>query len=190
MSIIYVPNKTIRGKKLAQLVSFYVVGKNILDFGCSDFSVSKFLAKNSDLNVTGVDIRRPKNIPPEFNFFQYKQGEKFPFKDKSFGTSLCLFVLHHTDDPEFYLKELKRVTKSRIILAEDILTSKISNKYIKFADSLINLEFEGHPHSNFTNDQWKSIFDNLGLEISDEFERNFIVYFLYMKCRFYILNCT
>ncbi len=102
---------------------------------------------------------------------------------------MCLFVLHHTDDPRFYLEELKRVTKSRIILAEDVLTSKTSNKYIKLADSLINLEFKGHPHSNFTDDQWKSIFDNLGLEISDEFERNFIVYFLYMKCRFYILTC-
>jgi ubiquinone/menaquinone biosynthesis C-methylase UbiE len=51
-----------------------------------------------------------KNMEKNINFVKY-YGGKLPFKDNQFDATAALFVIHHTDDPEFYLKELIRVTK-------------------------------------------------------------------------------
>jgi ubiquinone/menaquinone biosynthesis C-methylase UbiE len=39
-----------------------------------------------------------------------------PFKDKKFKTVLCSHTIEHVDDPEKFLKELKRVGKEVVIV--------------------------------------------------------------------------
>ena len=87
-----------------------------------------------------------------------------PFKDKQFGTSLILFVLHHTPDPAEVLVEAKRVSK-RILVFEDIVTSPTHKSLTAALDSLVNLEFFDQPHTNKSDQEWRSLFGELGLKV-------------------------
>lgn len=46
-----------------------------------------------------------------------------------------------------------------------------------FFDSLLNLEFVGHPHSNKSDKQWKKTFENLDLKLVDiKYNYSFLVF--------------
>lgn len=73
-------------------------------------------------------------------------------------------MLHHTASPENLLKEARRVAR-KIIVMEDVYTT-VWQKYATYImDSLVNLEFKGHPHSNKNDTQWREVFQRLGFEI-------------------------
>lgn len=82
---------------------------------------------------------------------------KIPFEDDSFDISFALAVLHHTEDPEYYLSELKRVTKptGSIILIEEMYINPLDKIWISSQDWLLNklktgvpvpLNFRSHKH--------------------------------------------
>ncbi len=91
-------------------------------------------------------------------------GETMPFDDGEYGTALLLTVLHHTPDPDAILKEAARVAR-RVIVIEDVFESAWQRKYTKVADSITNLEFFGHPHTNRSDAGWRETFDRLGLSL-------------------------
>jgi len=87
-----------------------------------------------------------------------------------------LTVLHHTSHPEKIIEEAKRVSK-RIIIIEDIYTN-IFNKYLTyFFDSLLNIEFIGHPHTNKNDKELREAFNKFGLKIVEaRYSHSFIVF--------------
>jgi len=91
-------------------------------------------------------------------------GEIMPFSNKAYGTALLLTVLHHTPDPDAIISEAARIAK-RIVIIEDVYDSKVMEWLTKGFDSLMNLEFFGHPHSNRTHAQWLDSFVHLGLTV-------------------------
>jgi SAM-dependent methyltransferase len=149
---------------------------SVLDFGCGDMLIGSFLAEMKSVDITSVDVvdsslcdEKPILYPPG----------KLPFADNSFDQSLCLFVLHHSDDPEFYLSELKRVTKKEIIILEDVAKNRFQKQTMKLFDyvgnriesSSIDVPF------NFKSDaEWKEVFASLGLEITTQ--RDYTTHFL------------
>lgn len=91
-------------------------------------------------------------------------GKAIPFNNKQFDVALVSTVLHHVKVPKDILLEAARVAK-KLIVIEDIYTST-PHKYLTYAmDSLMNLEFKNHPHSNKTDSQWKNLFREMGLEL-------------------------
>lgn len=135
----------------------------ILDIGSGSCIVCEILNKEG-YNITPIDIKNlsfAENIKPIIY-----DGSKIPFKNDEFNTSLILTVLHHTPIPEKVLEEAKRVSKT-IIIIEDIYTN-IFNKYVTyFFDSLFNLEFINHFHTNKNNKEWKKTFNRKGLKLLD-----------------------
>ncbi|QMU65548.1 MAG: methyltransferase domain-containing protein [Flavobacteriaceae bacterium] len=104
------------------------------------------------------------------------KGGKLPFKDNEFDIVQLITVLHHIKDPEETIKEAVRVGK-KIIIMEDIYTSKFQ-KYITFiADSINNWEFIGHPHTNKTDLGWKQVFNKNNLKIEKVKYYNFLLFF-------------
>ena len=91
-------------------------------------------------------------------------GGVMPFTDGAYDTALLLTVLHHTPDPEAILTEAARVAR-RVIVIEDVFESAWQRKYTKVADSITNLEFFGHPHTNRSDQQWRATFERLGLRL-------------------------
>ena len=103
-------------------------------------------------------------------------GERLPFKNKEFDVALLITVLHHTKDPRSVIKETKRVSK-RIIVMEDTYNNSLQ-KYLTFVmDSIGNMQFTGHPHSNKTDTQWREVFDELDLKVEKVKKNKFLTFF-------------
>lgn len=96
--------------------------KTVLDLGCGDgedsVAISRFAKK-----VIGVDIEKniawKNNKSPNVKFIISK-AEKLPFKDSQFDALFLKDVIHHVQNIEKTMSEIKRVTKpdARIVLIE------------------------------------------------------------------------
>jgi ubiquinone/menaquinone biosynthesis C-methylase UbiE len=94
----------------------------ILDAGCGEgFSLNRLKEAGIKAPMEGIDfdataIKIGKKLFPDFKL---KQGSvyKLPYKDNSFDIVLCNEVLEHLEEPEKALAELKRVTKSHLLLS-------------------------------------------------------------------------
>lgn len=141
----------------------FPLGKKILDIGCGDCILAEHLINKGHevACVDVVDLSLVESIKPIIY-----NGKNLPFDDQEFDTSLILFVLHHVPNPESVIKEALRTSRTLVVL-EDLYTGLIQSKWTNFLDSFTNLEFEGHPHSNKTDKEWKELFSNLGLKVSD-----------------------
>lgn len=132
----------------------------IIDIGSGNCLLASRLTAGG-FKVTPVDISNNSFIPSLTPIIY--NGTKLPFNDKSFETALLVTVLHHIPQPELVLKEASRVAKKVIIIEE--IYNNLLTKYITFIiDSVFNLEFFGHPHSNKTDKGWRETFASLGLK--------------------------
>lgn len=86
--------------------------KNVLDIGCGDGEDALHISEFAK-NVVGLDIQvynNWKSIKNSKLRFELGVGENLPFKNSSFDALFIKDVLHHVDDIEKTLKEMKRVT--------------------------------------------------------------------------------
>lgn len=149
--------------------------EKLIDIGCGNCSLLKSL-KDNHPTIQGVDIHNVSlfdNIQP----IVY-DGETLPFKDNQFDTSLLITMLHHTPDPERIIREAMRVS-NRLIIMEDIYTHQLQKHITYFTDSLVNWEFNGHPHTNKSDKEWKGLFNSLGLKLKKEEHYPFFLLFFH-----------
>jgi len=138
---------------------FIKEGSKILDLGCGSGIAAKYFQDFFKAKVFGVDIRDNRLVPIPF---QIINGQNLPFEDNSFDVVLINYVLHHCEDPEVVLKEAKRVAK-RIIIFEDLPEGILSNLRCKIHQIIFP---GGKKTFNFKKkEEWKRIFDKLGLKI-------------------------
>ena len=94
----------------------------LLDAGCGTGNVLVAIKKmHRDINCTGIDFSsamlcRAKKKLPLANFRQLSLNEKLPFPDKYFDVVTCIKVIFAVADPEYTIKELKRVLKDGLAL--------------------------------------------------------------------------
>ena len=112
--------------------------------------------------MTSLDIT-DKTIVPGVRPVLY-DGARMPFEDDEFDVALAITVLHHIEDPDATLREMRRVAR-RLIVIEEVYENAFQ-RYATYAiDSLFNLEFIGHPHTNRTDAAWREAFQRLGLRV-------------------------
>lgn len=148
--------------------------EKILDIGAGPGWIGKEIQKRKKTKVLLLDII-------DFNQTDLKlvlyDGQNMPFQENSFDTSLLIFTLHHCKDPLRVLKEAKRVTKRKIIIAEDVPTHFLNKILLYFWDVVFSLLSLVKPpgesiYFNFKDASgWKKIFDGLGLKLV--FQKNF-----------------
>lgn len=134
---------------------------SIIDIGCGRGFVSSLLAERG-FEVTPVDVvdkTRVVSLTPVIY-----DGISLPFGEDTFDLALILTVLHHTPDPDTIIAEAARVAP-RVVVIEDTYHARLKGWLTKVADSISNLEFRGHPHSNRTDRQWRDTFTRLGLSV-------------------------
>jgi 2-polyprenyl-3-methyl-5-hydroxy-6-metoxy-1,4-benzoquinol methylase len=159
--------------KLRRLLPYLDKKSKILDIGCGNGALA-LLLKKSGFQIETIDIKNKSafdEIKPKIS-----DGTNLPYTDKYFETAIMITMLHHTSDPETLINEAKRVAK-KLIIIEDIYTN-VFQKYLTFAaDSINNLEFIGHPHSNKNDTEWKILFkkNNLTIETSEYYQ--FLIFF-------------
>lgn len=146
---------------------------SILDIGSGRGVVTSVLRERG-FAVTPLDVRN-RSQEPALSPVVY-DGTAIPFPDNAFDCALLLTVLHHTPDPDAVLREAVRVAR-RIIIIEDVYTNTLQKHTTFFTDSLFNLEFRGHPHSNRTDTEWRQTFERLGLTlaVADVVERSVLL---------------
>lgn len=138
---------------------------SVLDFGCGNGQIGEYLSKKG-LKVSLTDIYENPYIKElGLDFKLAKQGEKVPFKDNSFDTTLLLMVLHHSDDPLFILNEAKRVTKQggKIIVIESVFGVKgqdLSDKEKEIAQVYLSLDTEQQRKANIFFDHFYNRISN------------------------------
>lgn len=93
----------------------------ILEVGCGEGSqLDKLSSRFDGAQLVGLDLPSPdlaglwSNIDAAMVF---GNGERLPFRDRSFDLVVVLEVLEHVDDPEAVLREVCRVADGNIILS-------------------------------------------------------------------------
>jgi len=159
--------------KIERISEYLSLKDKILDIGTGPGSVC-LLMNREGYNLTPVDVidqTLSSEVIPEIY-----DGKKLPYNNSSFDTALILTVLHHTSNPEKVLSEAKRVSK-KIIIIEDIFINPIQKYLTFFVDSIVNLEFISHPHSNKSDNEWKELFIELGLKLKEAKYNRFLLFF-------------
>jgi len=169
-------------QKVKEVTRYLNKHDKILDIGAGNCVVCQVLT-GKNFKVMPLDVRNLSFVdgvqPILYN------GEELPFIAKEFDTAMLLTMLHHTKDPDNILREAKRVSR-KVIIIEEIYTNKVQKFLTFFIDSLFNLQFVGHPHTNRTDEEWKQTFDRLGLEVMDvRYSRSLFV----LKRATYFLGC-
>jgi len=159
--------------KLARIRKHLKRGERLLDIGTGPGSVCLLLGEEG-YDVTPLDVR-DRTLTREVEPVIY-DGSTLPFQEGSFDTALVLTVLHHTEDPHGILLEAKRVS-GKIIIIEDIYTNSFQKYLTYIFDSIFNLEFLDHPHSNKPDSEWKELFSELGLTLKEARYDRFLVFF-------------
>ena len=90
----------------------------ILDVGSGTGFVADLISEKTRASVVRLDVAQDKNARQKSILFD---GKTMPFYDEAFTVSICCFVLHHTPFQKELIEEMKRVTKSRIIILEDVI---------------------------------------------------------------------
>ena len=150
-------------EKLVEVRRHLSKNDRVLDIGSGNCLLAASLMRDG-LDVTPLDIRNGSFLPdvqPEIY-----DGAQIPFDDDTFDVATLITVLHHTRQPNKLVAEASRVAR-RIIVIEEIYVTRVRKYVTYFIDSLFNLEFRGHPHTNRTDEQWRHSFRMLGLSLQD-----------------------
>lgn len=101
----------------------------ILDFGCSDGSLSVAIGAKFNLalaDIFGIDVKEPtKSHLLPGHLLLVDESARLPFENATFDLITCLMTLHHVQQVEATLKEFHRVLKptGRILLKEHNLST-------------------------------------------------------------------
>lgn len=97
--------------------------RQVLDVGCAEGFVSAHLTKShcAEAEFVGVDLDRASLLRGRQIFGPMHRvvgdAQRLPFLDGSFDLVLCNEVLEHLAEPEVALRELKRVSRSYLLLS-------------------------------------------------------------------------
>jgi SAM-dependent methyltransferase len=133
----------------------------VLDVGAGACQVAARLVGRG-FDVTAVDVR-DVSCEPSIEVLVV-DGARLPFPDDAFAAAMLITMLHHTRDPELVLREAARVAR-RVVVMEDVHRGRVQWIATMVMDSIVNLEFFGHPHTNRSDAGWRRTFERLGLDV-------------------------
>jgi ubiquinone/menaquinone biosynthesis C-methylase UbiE len=151
--------------KSALIDDFLDSSSSLIDIGTGSGGLALYLKKKG-FEVTSVDIVN-KTTYPDISPIVY-DGKTLPFQDNSFDVAMLITVLHHCPQPEQVFAEAVRVSNKKIIVLEDVYSNWLMKRLTWFMDSLVNLEFKGHPHSNKSETEWEALFQKHNLRIKQK----------------------
>jgi ubiquinone/menaquinone biosynthesis C-methylase UbiE len=151
---------------LGTFEQYMPTGSSVLDIGAGICNIAYQLEKRG-YPTTALDIQ-DLSVVSGYKAQLY-DGETIPYADNSFDYGLLITVLHHVPKQLKLLDETVRVARN-VIIIEDVYTTK-PHRYVTYLiDSLLNLEFFGHPHGNRDDSGWKEVFESKNLEIMKEYD--------------------
>jgi ubiquinone/menaquinone biosynthesis C-methylase UbiE len=136
--------------------------RNILDVGCGNGYIAHHLKALLDCRITGIDV-----IPASAASIRYLpyDGRHFPVMDESVDAILLCYVLHHAQDLNLVISEMRRVLRigGTIVVYED--TPRL--KWDRAVCWLHNLQWKSRTGkcSFHREDEWQTIFTKSGFNV-------------------------
>jgi SAM-dependent methyltransferase len=90
-------------------------GDALLDVGSGTGHNGERLRRACHVQVTETDVVDFSTVGPKPVLFD---GRQLPFADVQFDAVTLIYVLHYVEDPVAFLKEARRVCRSRIVLVQ------------------------------------------------------------------------
>jgi SAM-dependent methyltransferase len=101
--------------------------------------------------------------------FVLADGAHLPFGSVMFDASLLITVLHHVPSIVHapFVLEATRVLKpgGRLLILEDVYQGALERRLTQVMDSVMNIEFAGHPHANRCLAEWRTLLKGLNLSL-------------------------
>jgi SAM-dependent methyltransferase len=102
---------------VSRILPFIEPKEQVLDIGWGTGHNGQRLRQMRRVEVSGLDVVDMGVTGPKPRLYD---GSNIPFADESFDVSVLIYMLHYVDDPARFLREVKRVTKKRIIIVQTI----------------------------------------------------------------------
>lgn len=106
----FIYKKILSRIRLNHILKLIGNGKSVLDAGCRTLYLKKKI-ESRGMDYTAIDIN-----PREKGIICHNI-EEMSLKDNSFDITICSQVLEHTYNPIKAMKELKRVTRKKLIIS-------------------------------------------------------------------------
>ena len=148
--------------KIARLLP---TGSRVLDIGCGNGYIAHHLSAILRADVSGIDLAHKTDAL--INYHQY-DGTRFPIVDSSFDAALLCYVLHHAQDLEIVLTELRRVLKNGglAVIYEDIPEKGWDRLICAIHDR--KWRNRTGPCTFHTEAEWRVVFASNGFEVVSE----------------------
>lgn len=151
------------------LKNLITAGDFILDVGAGTGLVADLIRKNTKCDIQGIDIVNHNRTQSPILLYD---GKNFPFCDNSFSAVICCFVLHHTENQEQIIKEINRITSSRIYIFEDIPITFLDNILLKIHDYCSRHKYKSKKLAFRKIEDWQEVFRIQNLEVAQIIEIN------------------
>lgn len=133
-------------------------GSRILDLGGGWGFYSEPLATRGHETLV-LDVVKPGYQKAPVVIYE---GDKVPFDDKSFDVTTMVTMLHHVPDPDALVREVRRVTRKKIVVVEDLYHHPAGRFWTICRDRMLNMEFLNHPHQFRKHGEWLEFFKKYG----------------------------
>lgn len=107
-----------RARGLIHRIEPYIQDEDrVLDIGCGTGHNAERLKQVRAVEVQGLDVVDLSVVGPKPRLYD---GSKIPFASKSFDVSVLIYMLHYVAEPTAFLKEVKRVSRKRILVVHTV----------------------------------------------------------------------
>jgi SAM-dependent methyltransferase len=138
-----------------ELFAGWAAGETGLDVATGGGHVARVL-RDAGLEVVTIDPA------PGMNPTVVSRAEEIPFADASFDVVACRVAAHHFQDPDGALKEMARVSRRLVLVADNLYLGEDGEAADRLHDPT-------HVR-NYSEDEWREMFEAAGLEL-EVFER-------------------
>jgi SAM-dependent methyltransferase len=133
-----------------ELFSDWAEGKTGLDVATGGGHVARVL-REAGLDVVTIDSA------PGMKPTVVSRAEEIPFADSTFDVVACRVAAHHFQDPAGSLREMARVSRSLVLIADNLYRGDDGEEADRLHDST-------HVR-NYSEEEWRRMFEEAGLDV-------------------------
>lgn len=124
--------------RCAALKTFITPSQKVLDVGCGTGQFGKAMQDFFDVEVFGIDVVDYKKTPIKITLYD---GQIIPYPDHYFDLVVLAYMLHHVRRQKNIIHEALRVSKSRVVIFEDVYYSPWQWLFVIWNDFYTNILF-------------------------------------------------
>lgn len=162
----------------------YVKNKRILDIGCWNATLERFLEKDK-CHVTGIDneeepLEYDRTRFPRFDFIKAQVEQKLPFKNNTFDIVLFFMVIEHIpkNTEQQALNNINKVTK----LGGNLF---MNTMLYNLPSNLMDPAYFPKQHRHYTKKQLEDFLTKAGFQIQETYYNGGFFTFFYISTLYF-----